>query len=419
MRHSIQNLIYRIIGVGFKQGANIVIFFIAAKILTPHDFGLYNYLFAFALALAILSDFGVSTAVAKYVAKHKALNSAPKKAIIGSAVVVVIGVSTLLAFGLLAAHSFVRIDTAYLLPLFVIIYSMPLFSVFDGAYRGEHDNKALAYAAGCGAVVAITGSLFLIDRFGIIGALVSQIVFYMVGIFIFVLRYKSPIFEVSTETMRDVARISIPLGMIGLVYLAYARMDTILLGLFGYTIEVGYYEVVNKVILLLSLPIQIFAQVEAPRMVALWHTARLKVAPLVRKHLFISIPIFVFSAAGTYLIVPTLLRAFFGEYANETVYIMLGALLIAYVFQATSDLIGNVFTVATDHEKLNLYILTIFAVANLCFVYFGIKYFGPVGIAYAKIAVYAPYTIIFLSLYLRHLRRVDPTINVDTAKSLS
>lgn len=407
------SILYRIVGIGLKQGVNILIFFIAAKLLIPADFGLYNYLLAFALAFAVLGDFGISTATSKYVAKHSALRSLSQNNIAGSALLVVVLVSCVFSCFLLFVHKYINIDSQYLFLLIALVYLIPIFSVFDGLYRGFLDNKALAVATLAGTITALPSSIFLIVNYSIWGAILSQVLFYAVSIFVFALRYQYAIFRVDKQTIKQLIQISIPLGVIGLVYLTYARLDTILLGTFGYIVEVGYYEIVNKVILLLSLPIQIYAQVMSPRIVGLWHTEREKVFAIVRRHILYSAPILLLSVLASYVSVDYILQNYLSEYANLLVYTMLGWVLFAFIFQGVADLIGNTFAVATDHEKLNLVIMFVFGLLNLILVYMGILLFGPVGVAYAKIAVYVPYTLVFLLLYLRAVKGF-PRININS-----
>lgn len=412
-------ILYRIVGIGLKQGVNIIIFFIAAKLLIPVDFGLYNYLLAFALAFAVLGDFGISTATSKYVAKKSALGSLTQNNIAGSAFLVVVLASCFLSGAFIFAHSYIDIDFQYLVLLIALVYLIPIFSVFDGLYRGMLDNKALAIATFAGAAVSLPASVFLITSYGIWGAFLSQVIFYVVCVLVFALRYQYAIFRIDKQTIKQLIQISIPLGIIGLVYLTYARLDTILLGSFGYIVEVGYYEIVNKVILLLSLPIQIYAQVMSPRMVGLWHREKEKVFSIVRRHILYSIPILSLSALASYIVVDYVLQKYLTEYANLLVLTMLGWILFAFIFQGVSDLIGNTFAVATDHEKLNLAILSVFGLLNLVFVYLGIQFFGPVGVVYAKVAVYIPYTIVFLLLYLRAVKGGLPRIDVNSTEARS
>ena len=61
-----------------KDGVNFVIFILAAKLLSPYEFGVYNYVLAAIFFLILFGDFGISMAASKYVAEYQA--TAPDKA---------------------------------------------------------------------------------------------------------------------------------------------------------------------------------------------------------------------------------------------------------------------------------------------------------------------------------------------------
>src|SRR3989344_477957 len=67
-KETIHNFIWRSMQIFAKQGITFLIFILSAKLLTPYDFGIYNYLLAIMFFLIMFGDFGISTATSKYVA---------------------------------------------------------------------------------------------------------------------------------------------------------------------------------------------------------------------------------------------------------------------------------------------------------------------------------------------------------------
>ena len=73
-KETIHNFIWRSLQIFGKQGITFLIFILCAKLLTPYDFGLYNYALAIIFFFIIFGDFGISAATSKYVAEYNAIN---------------------------------------------------------------------------------------------------------------------------------------------------------------------------------------------------------------------------------------------------------------------------------------------------------------------------------------------------------
>ena len=79
---SIHNLIWRGLQVLGKQGVIFAILILAAKLLDPYTFGVYNYILAIILFLVMFGDFGISTATSKYVAEYNATDKNKLKSVV-------------------------------------------------------------------------------------------------------------------------------------------------------------------------------------------------------------------------------------------------------------------------------------------------------------------------------------------------
>ena len=71
-RETILNVFWRGLQLAVKDGVSFVIFILAAKLLNPYDFGVYNYVLAVIFFLILFGDFGISVAASKYVAEYQA-----------------------------------------------------------------------------------------------------------------------------------------------------------------------------------------------------------------------------------------------------------------------------------------------------------------------------------------------------------
>ncbi|MFO7667377.1 MAG: oligosaccharide flippase family protein, partial [Desulfobacterales bacterium] len=71
-REPVTHFIWRISQLLMKDGINFLIFLIAAKMLIPYEFGIYNYVMALVFLFILFGDFGISVAASKFVAEFDA-----------------------------------------------------------------------------------------------------------------------------------------------------------------------------------------------------------------------------------------------------------------------------------------------------------------------------------------------------------
>jgi len=90
-KETINDFIWRSLQVFGKQGITFLIFILCAKLLTPYDFGIYNYVLAIIFFLIIFGDFGISTATSKYVAEYNVTDKQKLKFILFNSLIIIIG----------------------------------------------------------------------------------------------------------------------------------------------------------------------------------------------------------------------------------------------------------------------------------------------------------------------------------------
>src|SRR3989339_1979664 len=95
-KETIHNFIWRSIQIGAKQGITFLIFILCAKLLSPYDFGIYNYALAIVFLLIIFGDFGISTATSKYVAEYNVTDKKKLKAVLFNSGIIILGLTILI-----------------------------------------------------------------------------------------------------------------------------------------------------------------------------------------------------------------------------------------------------------------------------------------------------------------------------------
>jgi O-antigen/teichoic acid export membrane protein len=94
-RETILNVFWRGLQLAVKDGVIFVIFILAAKLLNPYEFGVYNYVLAVIFFLILFGDFGISVAASKFVAEYQATNPEKLKYVLFNAGLVILALTIL------------------------------------------------------------------------------------------------------------------------------------------------------------------------------------------------------------------------------------------------------------------------------------------------------------------------------------
>jgi len=75
---------------------------------------------------------------------------------------------------------------------------------------------------------------------------------------------KEKSFSFDKKIIKSITSYSIYVGLASLGYYLFTKVDVLILGHFNYINEIGYYEIVNKIFVIVILPVSILASVVAP-----------------------------------------------------------------------------------------------------------------------------------------------------------
>ena len=264
-KETIHNFIWRSLQTFGKQGITFLIFIISAKLLIPYEFGIYNYVLAIIFFLIIFGDFGISTATSKYVAEYNATDKEKLKLILFNSGVMILGLTVLITIlTLLLGKFFLEEKYVYVLYLLPLIFLAPMTSLYDGIYRGLKKFKKLAIISIIVGVVSLSFVYFLIKSYGLIGALIAQNLFYLILFLTLALGYREFSFKWDREVMKKVGRYSFTYGLAIIGNYLFIRFGILILGHYNYIEQIGTYELLNKIFMILVLPFTMLGQVVAP-----------------------------------------------------------------------------------------------------------------------------------------------------------
>lgn len=403
----IHDYFWRALQIFGKEGVTFFIFIISAKFLIPIDFGRYNYLMAVVFFLILFGDFGISTATSKFIAQYHETDKDRFKMVLFNSALVIATISLLVVFlTLLFGRAFLKENYTFVIYLLPLAFLAPMTSLFDGIYRGLKRFRELTVISLCIGIPFLFITVLLIKSMGLVGALLAQDLFYLLLLLALSAFYREWHFKLHKATMIEIAKYSLIIGITTLGYFLFTRINVILLGRLGYIVQIGYYEIINKMFAILLIPYTILSQVLAPRVTRL--VARGETGELVaeyKKYLFFSAASASLLAAVVYFSFPLAAKLFLPGYDSQEIGKILSFLLIILVTQSASSVASVGFSTASGHAKLNMYFLMVFGVLNVILTTIFINLFGFWGVIYSTVLIKASSDIGFMYTYYRYVSK--------------
>ncbi|MFA5856444.1 MAG: oligosaccharide flippase family protein [Candidatus Pacearchaeota archaeon] len=400
-KETIHNFIWRSIQIFGKQGITFLIFIICAKLLLPYDFGIYNYVLTIVFFLVIFGDFGISASTSKYVAEYNATDKRKLKLVLFNSGIIILALTIIVTIiTLLFGKLYLQEKYIYVLYLLPLIFLAPMTSLYDGIYRGLKKFKQLAIISVIIGLFSLTFIYFLINQYGLIGALIAQNIFYLLLFISLALGFRDFKFEFNKKIIKEIGSYSLIIGIGGLSYFIYSRINILILGNYNYIVEIGYYELINKIFLILMLPFNIFSQVISPQITELY--SKKKIKNLIRdykKYIFLSFILSLFISLIILFLFPIILKLFLNKYYNPLIIRMMSFMLVILVTQAITAISAVGFSTSTGHAKLNMYFLIIFGLINIPLTIIFIEYFGFIGVIYSTVLIRFITDISFTIIY--------------------
>ncbi len=405
-KETAHNFFWRALQLVSKQGISVVIFFIAAKYLTPYDFGILNYVMAVVVLLMVLCDFGISTATSKYVAEYRVKDPKKVSSIAFSSFIVIFAIATVIAILTVVLGPYLlKENYVYVLYLIPYLYLVPLSSTLDGIYRGSELFKKLATISVSVGVVSLALSFLLIKQYLLIGAIIAQNLQFLLLTVVLLWQTDNVQFKVDLNITKKITRYSLVIGVASVMYYLYTRADILVLQYFGYTVEIGYYSLVTKLFELLILPFMIFGQVIAPTITIEY--ARKKYPVLMhklKKHLLAVFVLSLFIALGMYFLFPILVSILFNTYYTPATVIMFQLLLLTLPIKMMSAVVSNGHTVPTGNAHFSMWTMIPAGILNVILDIIFVSTYGFIGVVYASLICFFLATLSYMSLYYFKLR---------------
>ena len=402
-----KNFAWRAIQNASRQGITFLILVVSAKLLSSEDFGIYNYTVAISYFFTLLADFGISRAVTKFVAQYNTESPSKVKLIyFNSSLIILTLIIIFSSIFFFFAKTIVGENyrfVYYLVPVFIFL---PLTSLFDGVYSGLRQFKKLSIISLIAGTITVGATYILISRFGIIGAFLSLNFYYIISFILFSASFKLFSFKFDKGIIKEVGRYSSIIGISAIGYFLYSKGITYILGQYNYFTEVGYYEIIDKVFIMLSFPFLIYGQIIAPGI-----TERItlfkyeNVLAQYKRNLLIAFPITIIITLILWQGLPFLIKIFLSKYYTPGFISIFNLLLIHLPLLLISGFVVQPFIIATGKAKYSL--LTIpFGLTNIGLGILFIGYYGFIGVIYSTLITSITNKVLTFYLIYNGLRKM-------------
>jgi teichuronic acid exporter len=204
-KETLHNFTWRALQIFGKQGITFLIFILCAKLLNPYDFGIYNYILAVVFFLIIFGDFGISTATSKYVAEFNATDKSRLKLVLFNSLIIILVLGSIVTIlTLVFGERFLGDKFYYIIYALPLLFLAPITSLYDGIFRGLKRFKELAVISLSVGVFSLVFVYLLITNYGLIGALIAQVLFYLLLTLVLSLRYGNLYFKIDKALIKKV-----------------------------------------------------------------------------------------------------------------------------------------------------------------------------------------------------------------------
>jgi len=400
------NYIWRAVQTFGKQGIFFLIFILSANILSQYEFGVYNYIMASIVVFTLLCDFGISQATARHIAiNRETTEDSPEKVIFNMSVIVLISSFFFLVFIFLFGTNIFKENYGYILWAFPLIILIPLNSIQEGLYVGFEKFKKMSIIVITSGILSVVFSYFLINSYGLIGAILAQILYYLISITLLIIFHGKVSFVFKLNTVKNILKYSVWIGISGLGYLIFSRVDILILGYYGYIKEIANYEIVNKIFSLMIIPTYIFSSVMFPRISLLFgQNNKEKIWDLYKKTLLFTTVTSSFIIIIFYIFFEYIVKIFFGGYNIidlKWIFLTLSVLFLTQMIAAT---VSGGFSVPTGHAKLNMKFLLISGILLVPIVLYSVINYGFRGVIVATVLVKLISDILYIYKYTKIIK---------------
>lgn len=398
---------WRLTQILTKQGSSALMFFIATYFLTKEHMGIYNYMSSALFLMIVFADFGISTATSKYVAQYNTISKEKVgRVLFNSGLVILLASILVILFLTIFSKNLFPEYYTYLYYAFPFIFIYPFTSLLDGIYRGLKRFKILATVTICTGVLGVISSYFLVTEYGLIGAILAQVVFFSIYAVILLLLHKGYEFKYDFKVVKDILSYSVYFGIANLGYFLFSKVNILILGSNNMLEEIAVYELLNKIFVIFLIPFTVLGQVLAPNIVEMFSLKKYETVRAIFRRfiLYFSLIAILFIPISIFL-TKFGIGIFFPEYSNDILFSLLLPVALTSAKAIPVLVINTGLITSTGHAKYMAVENVVVGLLNVLINMYVVQIYGYIGVVWVTLILQSISLIVLYFVYYKSLRR--------------
>ncbi len=260
----VKNTLWLTLAEALNQGLKLILVILAARILGATEYGVFTFALAFSGLFLFMADLGLNIIVTREFAKEEQKREVFWALVSIKIFLVILAILSLLLISFFVTKSFKLLKVIWVLGLMVGTHSLgELFFAYFRA-KQQMEKEALVRISEA-LVVSILGFWVLFSlpsAFNLALAYLGAAIFAVSSLVIFFHLRVWPLrlyFDLSLT--KKFLLMSWPLAFTEVFALIYNQIDSVMMGIFGFITEVGWYNAAYKVALGAVLPVMLISKV--------------------------------------------------------------------------------------------------------------------------------------------------------------
>jgi O-antigen/teichoic acid export membrane protein len=295
----------------------------------------------------------------------------------------------------------------YLMYALPMIFVFPMTSLMDGIYRGLKRFKRLSILTILNSVVGIGASYILVTSFGLLGAVLSPLVFFTSYLLLLILFHGEYQFKIEKKILRDIVTYAFFFGVAAIGHYLFSKVNILILGQYNLMEEIAVYELITKFNTEFLLPFVVLGAVIAPNVVGIFSKKDYsQLRGLFRKLLFLTIILGAIFVPLSIFLSRALIGIIFPLYLGEILDTLLLPVVLTNAVVVPVVVINTGMITSTGHAKLMAIQNIVAGIVNVVLNILIIGRYGYVGVVWVTFAVQLVSTIVLYLVYYSKLKRL-------------
>lgn len=389
------------------KSLTFILFILLNAVLTQNlsveDFGIWSLFLSVITIIFTLSYFGINSSTRKFVAQYNKTDDLRNVLLSSIKLRVIFSlIFSLLLFFFRKPIAILlnepRLETLFLwgIPfIFLVGIVEYLKNVFMGLHRIKYNFILNTSEYTLKLLLILLFFLFSTTIISVISSfLIALFISGLLGLFLLYFNFYKDLKKSDKNFLKEILNYSYPLVFISIGFIALTEIDTLMLGIFSNSREVGIYAVAKQLIIKLPQIALAIAMGTMPVFAKLNNENKLELKQKFYNLVKINLVIFLIIVAGLIFLSPYFFPLIFGEEYSASV-LPLQILTIYLFLSANSIFLGNLLDY-TGRAKKRAFNISFCILANIVLNLILIPIYGAVGAAFATSISYMPYFILNL-----------------------